>query len=452
MPKKNYIFLTIIFVLIVLCYNIQTSYAQTWEDYRDIYIVKPPKSEGGTFYLKKIETYNNENKRFEREGYIPTMTLIKMIRDEKGKLKREWVTEESGSKNLYCEFTGSDGSHGYIKWNSIISLRDLFKSKGQSPPKADWNLIVPISPTNDVEIYTLPLNKNLLPNKVVYKFSRTNPDIVLTHGETVDYCDEEKGIEISYYKLKFFKNSKNGNDGLIEVGKEGSIYRIFPISPDSYKEITMIHGDQGVIGMIKHFIKAFSNKSDAIDKLRAVSHKSCNMEIDIEAELKASANLPFIFSSIGGTGSLKGKIIFPKGFRYTFDRYQGFIPDNNGNQNEVEVMKEIRCEDRSDTDYYTDRLTVLGIGSRKSTFQVFQHQLKANFSQYFKDPDTTGDPETKQEKMVALRYQKDYFRVFADLDNYLDRKYFSKDNLHLGPVKKQQYENFIIRLIVDCRR
>ena len=452
MPKKNYIFLRIIFVLMVICYNIPTAYAQSWEDYRDIYIVKPPEPEGGTFYVKKIETNNNENKRFEPEGYLPTMTLIKVVRDEKGNLKREWITEESGSKYLYYEFTGSDGSHGYVKGNSIISLRNLFQGKGQSPPKADWKLIVPISPTNDVEIYNPPQNKYILPNKVVYKFSRSKPDIVLTHEETVDYFDEGKGIEITCYKLRFFRNSKKGDDGLIEVGKEGSNYRIFPISPGSYKEITIIHEGQGIIGMVKRFIKAFSNKGDAIDKLKSVSNKTCNIEIEIDVELKASANIPFLFSPIGGTGSLKGKIIFPKGFRYAFDRYHGFISDSNDTQKEVEVMKEIRCEEGSNTDYYTNKLTVLGIGTHKSTFQVFQHQLKDNFSQYFKNPDTTGNPDIKQEKMVALKPRKDYFRVFADLDNYLDRKFFNKEKLDLGPVKKQQYKNFIIRLVVDCRR
>ena len=63
------------------------------ESCEDIYIVLPGSNEGGTFFLK-LEQDPNTN-RFEREGYLQTGTLIKVVK-ENGRIKETHLSEGRG--------------------------------------------------------------------------------------------------------------------------------------------------------------------------------------------------------------------------------------------------------------------------------------------------------------------------------------------------------------------
>jgi hypothetical protein len=388
-------------IILICCIsvNVDPGYAQTHKDYEDIYIVIPPKRqdksgtfEGGTFYVIKSE----DGKTFPPEGYLPTMALIKVSRNKDGKLIKEKVPEEFGRKCWYCKFTGSDGSDGYIKENSIRPLTEFFRGRDQflpesnSPPESEseWQLIIPIHPTEKVSI----LNP-LKPTEVVYDFSRSVPEVVLTCGDKVEITVNEE--DVGYYKLKFFKNTKDGEDGLVEVGKLNKTYRISPLNPRSFKEIKKIEqssqGD-GFYNTVKEFVKIFQDEEDAINKLNKLYIKSCNDIIEIGIKFELSG--PFKVVNVSGTN----KIVFGSGKRYTFERYKGFFADK-----EVDVMKEITCVGSSNNQHYAEMLIVKGMGkSANPPFQIFRSELIDKYDSYFKKPNTTGTLE-KREKMVALK-------------------------------------------------
>ncbi len=439
--------MVILFVGALLLFHGDDTFAQSCDD---IYVVKPPNNEGGTFFLS-LERDPKTN-RFPRGGYIQTMTPIKVVRKD-GRLAEKWISEKRrGRQYLYVEFVGSDGSYGYIKRTSITPLVSLFKSKNQS---LDCNspdkLVIPISPIEDVTLFNRPEDRSVVPVGIG-GFSRSFPDIVFTDEKHDYWASEDPTQRIPFYQVRFSQEREDGTfrerEALIRVERENKTYRFFPINPEVYQPVRIL-ADVNLIDKLRRFFSRFFTDIDENQLARGLG-KSCDEEFSMEVRGEVGAEAPLDFVRIGGGVEVKTVIRYPIGFRYCLDSYQGFVSGGKS-----DVLKTVRCEESSTTDWYTDRLTVTGIGEKEEIFEIFQHQLEERLEAYFEKPDTTGISGIKREKMVALREieegsGRDYFTAFSKLGGYLDENFF--DDIELGTLEKQQFKSLIMRLIVDCGR
>jgi len=433
------------FIGALFLFHSDHTFAQSCDD---IYVVKPPNNEGGTFFLS-LESDPKTN-RFPRGGYIQTMTPIKVVRKD-GRLTEKWLSEKKrGRKYLYVEFVGSDGSYGYIKRTSITPLMSLFKSKNQS---LDCNspdkLVIPISPTEDVTLFNRPEDRSVVPVGIG-GFSRSFPDIVFT-DEGLDYWDSrDPNQKIPFYMVRFSQEREDGTfrerEALIRAEGENKTYRFFPIDPGVYQPVRIL-ADVNIIDKLRRFFSRFFTDYDE-NKLARGLGKSCDEEFSMEVRGGVGAEAPLPVVKVGGAVEVKTVIRYPRGYRYCLDSYHGFVSDRKS-----DVLKTVRCEESSTTDWYTDRLTVTGIGENEEIFEIFQHQLEERLEAYFEKPDTTGISGIKREKMVALKKieegsGRDYFTGFSKLGDYLDENFF--DDVDLDTFEKQQFKSLMMRLIVDC--
>ena len=415
----------------------------------DVYIVYPPNNEGGTFYLS-LEA-DPETHRFPRAGYIQAMTLIKLVR-KNGKLDEEWLSEKKyGVKYLYREFVGSDGSYGYIKDNSIKSLTTIVEEKNQFLDcRSKQKLVVPIHPIHDVIVYNEP-DKNFVTPSQIHSFSRSNPDVVFTNEELDYWYNEDHSQKIPYFKVRFSQKKPNGKfeeqSALVKAADENKIYRFFPVNPSEYIPFSPVTNENFISKIRRFFERSFTDYNP--DEFARMLKKSCMQEYTLQAKLKvgASLELPYVPIGVDIDGSIIIRIMFPRGYRYTVDCYQGL---SSGTKNEV--LKTICCEQNSEADWYIYRLTVNGIGKNKKEFNAFQHQLETRLGTYFEKPDTTGRYDIKREYMLVLKTETglDYFTAFSKLSEYLDQVFF--DEVDLSTTEREQFKSLIMRLIVDCRR
>lgn len=445
----NKIFITILTSLFALL-SLYNNYA-TAESCDDVYIVYPGNSEGGTFYLS-LER-DAKTKMFPRAGYIQAMTLIRVVKKKDGSLKEERLSEEKhGTRYPYVEFVSSDGSFGYIKRASIAPMTSLLKYKNHTVDcTSPYKLVIPISPIKEVILFKKPNDRTVSPKKQIGKFSRSSFDIVLT-DESLDYWDTEDHTgQIPFYIVTFSQKREDGTflkrDALVKAEGEGKIYRLLPINPESYQPVR-IKAKEGFFSKIKRFFSRSLGEYDSQEIARGLN-KSCDEELSVEAKVKLDAELPFKIIKAGAGAEAKYLLKYDMGYRYSLHAYHGFASNRIS-----DVLKTIRCEENSTSDWYAHRLTVTGIGENKDVFEVFQHQLERRLKDYFEKPDTTGIAGIRHEEMVALKKfekgsGKDYFTAFSKLDKYLDERFFNK--IDLTAVEKLQFKCLIIRLIVDCR-
>jgi hypothetical protein len=377
------------------------------------------------------------------------MTPIKVVRKDGG-LAEKWLSEKKrGRKDLYVEFIGSDGSYGYIKKTSISPVGSLFKSKNESLDcGSSHKLVIPISPTEDVILFNSPADRSVTPIGIG-KFSRSVPDIVFTDGEIDHWDNKDHSQKIPFYTVRFSQEGADGTfrerEALLMTEGENKIYRFFPINPAVYKPIRIL-ADETVIARFRRFFSRFFTDYDE-NKLARGLGKSCDEEFSMEVSGQVGAEVPLPVVKVGGGLVVKNAVRYPKGHRYCLDSYYGFVFDRKS-----DVFKTVRCEENSTTDWYTERLTVTGIGDTEEIFEIFQHQLEERLKAFFEKPDTTGISGVKREKMVALKKieegsGKDYFTAFSRLSEYLDERFF--DEIDLSTVEKEQFKSLITRLIID---
>ncbi len=425
-----------------------TNISATTDPCNDIYIVYPGSNEGGTFYLKLEQ--DPKSKRFEREGYIQAMTLIKIVR-ENGFVKERIISEGKGeTKYPYVEFVGSDGSFGYIKRTSITPLKSLLKYKDQKLScNSPYKLVIPISPTEDVTLFNKPKDKTETPKKIG-SFSRSAFDIVYTDENVDDWDNADHTGKIPFYNVKFSQEQQGGafieREALIRVKGEDEIYRLFPINPGNYRQVKMVT-DENTLSKLKRLFSRCLADYDSNELARGLK-KSCDEELSFEVKINLGVEVPINIVKIGAGAEAKYFINYAKGYRYTLDTYHGFLSDTKS-----DVLKTVRCEENSTTDWYSHRLLITEIGKGKDAFEAFQHQLERRLKAYFEKPDTTGFAGIKRDKMLVLKKikmdsGKDYFSAFSKLDKYLDERFFNE--VLIGAVEKLQFKSLIMRLIVDC--
>lgn len=439
-------------IIIILFYSLNYAYAI---DLESIYLVLPKDNEGGTFYC--VEYNDNGNKKYKREGYIPTMTLIKVETDDKKKEIKKFITErKKNDQFLYAKFIGADGSDGWIRYGKagkrwIHPLKEVFKARGQSLDKYNnYNLIIPISPEEEVIIYNWDQNNY---NKIgkPHSFSRTTTDIVLTKEEVVFLLSEDGWEKTPYYKVKYFIEKTNQKydeqTAILKVGEENITYRIFPLNPESYTAIKKKKGDgNGLFKKIKKLLNSFNVDADD-NELKNALNKPCKQSVTISYKLTGTISTSWVpLIGMSAEGSLERKIEFPAGFRYTLDIYKGF-PSNQ----EVKVLKILKCNEMTNTDLFVEDMQIIDIGKAKKKFGVSRDKYKKRFGDFFNEPDESA-LHVKCEKLFSLKTQTGgYFKVFSELDNYLDERlsYYYEE---LNAVERLKYKRFIIRLIVDCKR
>lgn len=434
-------------ILIFIIGIVQPVMAQNCED---IYIIRPDNNEGGTFYLG-VEPNPVTGTRL-REGYLPTMTLIKVVRRQDGNRNIIPITEKKwGDRFDYIEFIGSDGSHGFVKLNLVRQLNDLFKRRQLSfNCKSDLKLIIPTSPTEEVVIYNRPSDTRETPVPIG-RFSRSFPEVVLTDETTAYWENADHSGQAAFYNVTYSRKMAGGGfrqtDALIEARGHGQQYKISTIDPAKYVSIAQITDETMAVQVVNFIKRWFEGYDDA--KLVRAFQKPCDMEYVISARVQASVGMPPLkFIEIGADGSMGINIKFSSGFRYSLERYRGFFSGKTR-----EVLKTIRCESNSTSDWYTDHLTVTQIGKDNQIFEIFQHQLEKRFAAYFETPDTTGFAGITRDKMIVLKKietgdNRDYFTAFSKLQQYLNERLFK--HLNLNSAEEDQLKSLIIRLMVDC--
>jgi hypothetical protein len=443
MGKRTFL---ILMSCIGLCLIVWLSDARA-DDFDDIYVVQPPENEGGTFYLS-LEP-DAMTGRHPRAGYLPAMTLVKVIR-ENGRVKERMLCEERhGRECLYFEFVGSDGSCGYIKRSSTTPLMSLVRSKELVPV---WNsqskLVVPISATEEVVLFSERGEKSEAPQRIG-SFSRSALDIILT-DEDMEYCENEDHSErVPYYAVRFSQKNADGSvkirDALIEAERENRTYRLFPVDPKSYKPVEVVTEHDLITRMKTFFSRFFSDYST--DEIARGLAKPCNAKLSISVKLKAGVggNFKIADLSLAGEGTYLWE--WKQGYRYTLETYRGFDANK-----ESDVFKTIRCEEESSTDWYAHRFVVTNIGDHAEPFETFEQRIEGALTRYFEKPDTTGVAGTRREHMVVLKRTEDgslknIFEAYAALDGYLENAFFK--DVEISAVEKLQFKSLIIKLVVD---
>lgn len=443
MHKKTFLILA---SCIGLCFIVWLSDVRA-ENFDDIFVVQPPGNEGGTFYLRLEK--DERTGRHPRAGYLPAMTLVKVIRAN-GRVKEMMLCEERhGRECLYFEFVGSDGSYGHIKRSSITPLMSFVRSKQLVPAWSSRSkLVIPISATEEVVLFSKPREKSETPQRIA-SFSRSALDMVLT-DEAMEYWENEDHSErVPYYIVRFSHKYVDGSmkmkDALIEAERENKAYRLFPLDPKSYKSVEVVTDHDPIARMKMFFSRFFSAYST--DEIARGLGKDCNAKLSLSVKLKAGVGGKFKIAdlSLAGEGTYLWE--WKQGYRYTLETYRGFESGQ-----ESEVFKTIRCEEDSSTDWYAHRFVVTNIGDKDEPFETFQHRIEGTLGRYFEKPDTTGVAGTRREHMVALKRAEDgspknFFEAFAALDRYLENAFFK--DVEISAVEKLQFKNLIIRLIVD---
>lgn len=438
------------YFLALLAFAVLASLSNADDTCRNIYIVVPPGNDGGVFY--RTETSDLPNGGHSRQGYLSRGNLAKLIFQNNKKVEKFIRDKPKEDKTRHVKFVSADGSHGFIREEYIKPIKEAFPNRTNELNCSKEDLIaIPIHPLDPVSLVTINKTETL---RQVHSFSRSNNDIVISSGESIEleYKKDEKMFQGEFYKAFFMQDQVDAfrrRDVLLPESEEGLTFQFLPINPELFKPV-QVDTNSSLIELAKSFFKKILLEGN-LDELARALGKSCRQEITFEG--KVSVETPSILPAAVELGG-QVKITFQKDRRYSLERYEGCESIKT-----IEIAKRILCKPDTDTDWYTDHLTVGGLPDNQ-VFQIFQDDLITRFPELFTKPDVTGFTGPKHEAMVGLKLAKvigtpgqpkseqrtDYFSAFARLGMYLEEKYLGQ--LDLNPADKARLKSLLIRLII----
>lgn len=378
-----------------------------------LYVVWPPNNEAGTFYLSL--TIDEKTNLYPRLGYITALTPISLVKRNDQLVYGEFTEKRYGSISKYYEFVGAPGIRGYIKGSSIKPIKELVLKNKLNLLDDNYNkLVTPIHPSDEIKIF------NSANSKLIHSFSRSSLSFVTTNGK-VSYKSINNNEKQPFLSVRFFQKLKKGSvqirDGIISYAGNHNLYKLFNINhnPDIY--ITDRY-EKSLSQKIKSIWDYWVNDYDE-NKLEKAMKKSCNSEVDLALEFKASAEIPAAILKLGGEAQGTIKYKFPKNYRYIANTFK-----ENLTGKEIRLLKTIKCKQNSQRDWYAEHVVIAGVFDDDKDVNIFQDELLKFLKEYFETP-IAGGTKQDREKMVRVKdlsktKNKDYFTAFYLFDKFME--------------------------------
>jgi hypothetical protein len=415
----------------------------TTESCGQLYIVNPPKSDGGTFYRNKTD----DGIASVRKGYLPRGMVVKLVK-QNGDVVEEFMKDEEAEEEFkYKRFVATDGSSGFIRSTFVKPLNELYPNQSKHVDcSSEFLLVLPISPTKEVFLYSRPKSPQEGIRKV-HRFSRSESDLVVSRGEEqkIVYTKDGEQTRQAFFDAIFVQDQVDAwrpRSVIIPAAGIGKLYELIPLKTE---DLTPVRHNQktGLEAKIKAFAQRFKLKKN-VEDLLGVFKKSCANEVVIEGELGVGTP-----SWFGTSASLSGKVIwkFPAGERYDLNRYENVLE-----QSTVEVDRLIHCQKDTHRDWYISRIHVSSPQAEFKSISIAQKPLLQKVNQYFTTPDANLVSSTERLAMLALRPKnelpsEEFFSAFTALGNYLEQAYLK--NQTLSRDDKARLKSLLIRLVVD---
>ncbi len=414
-------------------------------DCDEIFVVIPPRENGGTFFLEaELDPLTGSRRRL---GYLGRGRLVRLALDGGSKKDLEqMVKEPSGDRRPYIPFVGAYGSAGLIKSNSIEPVSAHLGAGAKC--EDDSFLVVPINPYKEVELLQSPSARGDSP-VLMSKFSRSVIEIVVSGRgiRTLTFDDGDGPVEREYYEVVSYGSkgqpSSPPRPGLLDRKLEGSRFLLAPLSPSAYQAIEPAEERNALAKFVSWLAEKITDpdaRANVAEELITALGKSCRQSVKVHGEIGLEAPP---FSGLKGILAVKTSFKYPAGSRYTLDRYVGLKDEEK-----LTVMKQIRCVKDGPDDSHAWRVHVTGLKENVGLL-VHQSSVLSNLPKVFVVPEISGVARSR-EYMVALKANEgtDAFTAYFELGLFLEKNYFGV-LAGLDPIVKERGKSLLLQLLVD---
>ena len=411
----------------------------------DLFIVTPPKGEGGTVYLSKdmVDPGGYGEPYYPRKGYLPVGTWIKVDSEEKKGIRHR----EDGAIKEYYGFTAATGVTGYVLAASTTRVGEFLSVKDASINCGTVRaIVVPVNPVHELPIYYQSedgTERSFTMSRSAFKA------VVYTEsdGKTIDYGPE------SYPALpvQFIETEATG-DIKVKSGFVLTKHEDKPAGRDDEKlfNLSFLPKDSDFLPfsledkcnndtrcttnfikseLLEAFKESDINSEDIIQIVN--SFRSCRGSDEIKLELKLEGGTPRFFGWLFGTEatgavSATRTLYFPEGTVYrSYDLEHVIRPDGTKGETNGKLYKELVCNNDQP---FKASIVQLSLDSTTSTILNQKDVLGKIDSHFFK-------PEFRQHRrrdaMFVVPYKEvadeSYFASFRRLSLFLKQELSNSD-------------------------
>ena len=270
------------------------------EHCESLYVVTPPENHGGTIYLSPLN-----NGRYGRAGYLPVGTFLQLqLNGEMSDSSFQIRRIVGGPFELYFRFVGADGTAGFVRKDSVTSLRSMFDQEFRNVAAAEvvscrdvHAIIVPIDPSDDVAVYYHPARFDKIDPSAV-QFSRTDFKLVFVLNDPIETVEATDGT--IYNKVLFVDEEVSPERFKAKPGYLREADRDFPSQPGTYR-ISVLPTQQalrnsieesaecgGVVDCVqRYFDLFFGSGADTASAVQTVLQKRCGVRDTVTLTLGA---------------------------------------------------------------------------------------------------------------------------------------------------------------------
>ena len=402
----------------------------------DTSILRPPDNKGGAIYLTQAS-----DGTYPRKGYLEIGSVL--YTEETVDIR-----ERDGHRKFsYVRFKAANGTSGLVRKDSVKSLRELVEAEnitGKNLITCDEikAIIVPVSPSKNVEIYRTKVSENH--DAETLPFSRSKFKLVVVKSTT----PEEASDGTQYYPVAFAEEEAESyrtirKDGYVRKADEDQpsdpgTFRIahIPAENSDVREPFMeTTGCGTLIGCFSHYFELLF--SDKPNKVAELTEKECGYEMNFSANLNAGVDIGKLPLQFSGSVSGEWKLTLPHDKEYAFKTYKNIFL----NPDQTQLLLVHSCKDSG-----PDQVNSLLIGKKISISakNILRHLGECIVPA--SDVGLSGYPE----KVFVVPYglkngdkDFDYFSVFSNL-----RKVIEGDIGRIGDLSEFDRQR-LIAFILD---